>query len=117
MARGLQIITAASSNDPEPDQSADDLILVQPVDSSNHAYEQDNLDIANGANASTPLYDSLLSTICVRPPVPSIEVTRQAGEALFMDFCQSHIAFEGESEIIPDALPEDVAPSVTRLLQ
>ena len=115
MARGLQIITRDSSNDAETAQSTDDLIIVQPPDS--HTYDQDNLDIANGTNTSTPIYNSLLSTICVRPPVPSIEVTRQAGEALFMDFCQSHIAFEGESEIIPDALPEDVAPSVTRLLQ
>lgn len=127
MARGLQIITPSSS-DPEPAQADDDLILVQPIQSAHHNNNYTTNDhlsnIANSVGAvstsssnTASIYDSVLSTICVRPPVPSIEVTRQAGEALFMDFCQSHIAFEPEDEILPGALPEDVAPSVTRLIK
>ena len=110
MARGLQLITS-SAPEKEPAQADDDLIVFQTSDSHG-----DSLDDA-GNSVSPPIIGPLLQTICVRPPLPPIEVTRQAGEALFMDFCQSHIAFEPESELIPDALPEDVAPSVTRLLQ
>lgn len=112
MARGLQLITSSTS-EKEPAQADDDLIVFQTPDPH---HSRDSLDDASNSASST-IIAPLLQTICVRPPLPPIEVTRQAGEALFMDFCHSRIAFEPESELLPDALPEDVAPSVTRLIQ